>query len=39
LWIAPGTTQAHTYAWFNANATGVTGGSQGTFSYTQFVVS
>jgi hypothetical protein len=39
LWIAPGTTQTHLFAWFNSNATGVTGGSQGINSYAQFVVS
>jgi hypothetical protein len=39
LWIAPGVTQAHGFAWFNVNATGITGGSQGMNSYAQFTVS
>ena len=39
LWIAPGTTQAHGFAWFNQNATGITGGSMGTNAYLGFVLS
>jgi hypothetical protein len=39
LWIAAGVTQTAGFAWYNVNATGITGGSQGMFSYAQFKVS